>query len=85
MSDVVESVSAEAARLEAQGVDVIIASGHAEFSTEERLAQLDAIDVVIGGHSGGFKLPGKHGHARFRFHSNKSTLFLALRWVSFCR
>ena len=50
--DEVESVRAEAERLAADGVCVLIALGHSGYEVDLELArQVDLLDLVVGGHS----------------------------------
>lgn len=50
--DEISSIRAEAKRLKANGVDIIIALGHCGFEMDTRIAeQVEEISVVVGGHS----------------------------------
>ncbi|MFL4468407.1 bifunctional UDP-sugar hydrolase/5'-nucleotidase [Tateyamaria armeniaca] len=50
--DEIEALSADAAALEAEGVDIIIALNHVGLNRDREIAAaVPAIDVVIGGHS----------------------------------
>ena len=50
--DEIEALSADAAALEAEGVDIIIALNHVGLNKDREIAAaVPAIDVVIGGHS----------------------------------
>ena len=58
--DVVESVRAEAEKLKSQGINIIIALGHAGFSKDQEVARdVPDIDLVIGGHTNTFLYTGK--------------------------
>jgi 5'-nucleotidase / UDP-sugar diphosphatase len=47
-----ETVSAEVARLEREGVDIVIALSHAGFLRDRRVAaSVPGIDVIVGGHT----------------------------------
>ena len=55
------SVRAEAQRLQAEGVDILIALGHSGYELDQQLAEeVEEIDVVVGGHSHTFLWTGKH-------------------------
>ena len=55
------SVRAEAQRLQAEGVDILIALGHSGYELDQKLAEeVEEIDVVVGGHSHTFLWTGKH-------------------------
>ncbi len=47
--NILDSVRAEVAELEADGANIIIASGDADFNTDVQIAKLDGIDVVVSG------------------------------------
>ena len=56
----VESVRAEAEKLTAQGVNKIIALGHAGYRVDQQIArQVLDVDVVVGGHTDTFLYTGK--------------------------
>lgn len=51
------SSSAEAAKLKADGVNIIIALGHSGLERDKQIAaQCPDLDLVIGGHCKGFNL-----------------------------
>ena len=50
--DEIASVQDEAKRLKGQGVDIIIAAGHAGYDIDMKMAeQIEELDLVVGGHS----------------------------------
>ena len=52
INDEIESVKAEAKRLKAKGVNIIIAAGHAGYDLDQRMAmEIEELDLVVGGHS----------------------------------
>ncbi|XP_063692100.1 snake venom 5'-nucleotidase-like [Bolinopsis microptera] len=58
-SDAVEAVKEEAAKLKEQGVDIIVAVGHAGIGTDLDICdKVDNVDVVVGGHSNTFLWTG---------------------------
>ncbi len=60
-SDEVASVKAEAAKLRAQGVNKIIAVGHAGIDVDINIAKnVEDVDVVVGGHSNTFLYTGEN-------------------------
>ena len=60
MKDEVSAVRAEAQRLKAQGVDIIIGLGHAGYRKDIQLAEeVQELDVVVGGHTNTFLYSGK--------------------------
>lgn len=49
----------EAQRLQAEGVDILIALGHSGYELDQQLAEeVEEIDVVVGGHSHTFLWSG---------------------------
>lgn len=60
--DEIEGVRSEAERLKSQGVDILIAVGHAGYLKDMEIAQsVPDIDVVVGGHTNTFLYNGsKH-------------------------
>ncbi|XP_061195055.1 snake venom 5'-nucleotidase-like [Saccostrea echinata] len=57
--DEVTSIRAEVKKLESQGVNKIIALGHAGFSVDTKIAnQVEGVDVVVGGHTNTFLYKG---------------------------
>ena len=57
--DEVESVAKEALSLKRQGVDILIAVGHAGYQKDMEIAsKVPDIDVVVGGHSHSFLWSG---------------------------
>lgn len=58
-SDVLKSVKEEVEALRRKGVNKIIALGHAGFDVDKRVAAIDGVDVVVGGHTNTFLYNGK--------------------------
>lgn len=57
--DVIACVRAEAQRLKKEGVDILIALGHAGFATDKKVAEeIDELDVIVGGHTNTFLYNG---------------------------
>ncbi|XP_078332927.1 snake venom 5'-nucleotidase-like isoform X1 [Crassostrea virginica] len=57
--DEVTSIRAEVTNLQGQGVNKIIALGHAGFSVDKRIArEVAGVDVVVGGHTNTFLYTG---------------------------
>ncbi|ODN02906.1 Snake venom 5'-nucleotidase [Orchesella cincta] len=57
--DVVQSVNAEATKLNAQGVNILIGLGHVGFDVDQKVAAgVPLIDVVVGGHTNTFLYTG---------------------------
>lgn len=56
--DVLGCVEAEVSLLKRQGVNKIIAVGHAGFAADIKVAAINGIDVVVGGHSNTFLYNG---------------------------
>uniref|UniRef100_A0A1B0FBT2 5'-nucleotidase n=1 Tax=Glossina morsitans morsitans TaxID=37546 RepID=A0A1B0FBT2_GLOMM len=55
----IESINKEAARLKAQGVNIIIALGHSGYQMDQDIArQCPDVDLVIGGHTNTFLYNG---------------------------
>lgn len=58
--DEVECINEEAAKLKAQGINILIALGHSGYQTDQKIAaNCPEIDLVIGGHSHSFLYSGK--------------------------
>ncbi len=51
--DEIEAVNREAKRLKEQGVEIIIAAGHAGYNEVDlqMAAQVQDVDIIVGGHS----------------------------------
>lgn len=61
--DEVTSIRAEVTNLQGQGVNKIIALGHAGFSVDKRIArEVAGVDVVVGGHTNTFLYTGNQQH-----------------------
>lgn len=58
-TDVVPTVRDEVKSLQDQGVNKIIALGHAGFSMDKQVAAIDGIDLVVGGHTNTFLYNGE--------------------------
>lgn len=57
--DEIETVGAEAKRLKESGVDIIIAAGHSGYDIDQQLAaEVEDLDLVVGGHSHTFLYTG---------------------------
>ncbi|XP_017486162.1 PREDICTED: protein 5NUC-like [Rhagoletis zephyria] len=57
--DEVESINEEAAKLKAQGINIIIALGHSGYQRDQEIAaKCPEVDVVIGGHTHSFLYTG---------------------------
>jgi len=57
--DEIETVAAEAKRLKESGVDIIIAAGHSGYDIDQELAaEVEDLDLVVGGHSHTFLYSG---------------------------
>lgn len=55
------SIRTEVTKLESQGVNKIIAVGHAGFSVDKKIAsEVVGVDIVVGGHTNTFLYNGKH-------------------------
>ncbi|XP_062596336.1 snake venom 5'-nucleotidase-like, partial [Saccostrea cucullata] len=57
-NDEIESVRSEVQKLTEEGVNKIIALGHAGFEMDKRIAEIPDVDVVIGGHTHTFLYSG---------------------------
>ena len=57
--DVVTSVGQEVQRLKKEGVKIIITVGHAGFTVDKQVGEIDGVDIVIGGHTDTFLYTGK--------------------------
>lgn len=54
-SDPVESIRKEAKRLKAQGINILIALGHAGFDIDQKIGrEVEELDLVVGGHTNTF-------------------------------
>ena len=59
IKDILDSVRAEVTKLKNDGVNIIIANGHAAIKVDIEVAKLDGIDVVVGGDSETFMYTGR--------------------------
>ncbi|OWF46864.1 5'-nucleotidase [Mizuhopecten yessoensis] len=58
-NDEITSVRAEATRLQSQGINIIIAVGHAGYEVDKQMAaQVEGLDIIVGGHSNTFLYTG---------------------------
>lgn len=63
ITDEVEGVRKEAERLKKEGVNILIAVGHAGYRKDMEMAeQVPDIDVVVGGHTNTFLWNGIVSH-----------------------
>ena len=62
--DIEAIIRAEVNILQGQGVNKIIALGHAGFTVDQKVAEIDGVDVVVGGHTDTFLYTG---NARIHF------------------
>jgi len=59
--DEVEAIKTEAAKLESEGVDILIALGHAGYERDQAIAaEVLNLDLVVGGHSHSLLYSGKN-------------------------
>nr|XP_022289438.1 5'-nucleotidase-like [Crassostrea virginica] len=56
--DEVSSVRKEVQSLTSSGISKIIALGHAGFEVDKKIAEIDGVDIVIGGHTNTFLYTG---------------------------
>ena len=59
VKDILESVSSEVRKLQDQGVNIIVASGHAGIDMDKEIAKLEGVDIVVGAHTETFMYTGK--------------------------
>jgi len=60
--DEVKAVRKEAARLKANGVDILLALGHSGYERDQMIADgVPDVDVVVGGHSHSLLYSGERG------------------------
>jgi len=57
-NDIEATIRAEVISLQGQGVNKIIALGHAGFTVDQKVAEIDGVDVVVGGHTDTFLYTG---------------------------
>ena len=67
IKDVLSSVRSEVTKLQGQGVDIIIASGHAGIDVDKEIAKIEGIDVVVGAHTETFMYTGLFRHLLTQF------------------
>ena len=59
-NDEIESIRTEVNALKQQGVNKIIAVGHAGYTKDKEIARnVDGVDIVVGGHTDTFLYTGK--------------------------
>ena len=52
LTDEIEAVQSEAKRLKNEGINIIIATGHAGYHIDKLMAEkIEELDLVVGGHS----------------------------------
>ncbi|KAH3713984.1 hypothetical protein DPMN_073787 [Dreissena polymorpha] len=61
-NDEIASIRYEVTVLQAAGVNKIIALGHAGHTMDKEIANIDGIDVVVGGHTDTFLYTCNTGH-----------------------
>lgn len=60
VTDELQSVKAEVAKLKDSGVEFIIALGHSGLDMDRRVArEVDGVDAVVGGHSHSYLFSGE--------------------------
>lgn len=60
ITDEIESLKTEVAKLKNRGVEIIIALGHSGLDMDKRIArEVDGIDAVVGGHSHSYLFSGE--------------------------
>ena len=59
---VLDSVRSEVTRLQSEGVNIIIASGHAGIDVDKEIAKLEGVDIVVGAHTETFMYTGLYSH-----------------------
>lgn len=59
-TEIVEAVRSEVISLKAQGINKVIALGHAGFEVDKQVASINGVDLVIGGHSNTFLYNGMY-------------------------
>ena len=75
ITDEVAAVRKEAQRLTSQGVDIIIAVGHAGFRKDMDIAKnIPEVDVVVGGHTNTFLFNGKYKSPNVLKYKYKNTM-----------
>lgn len=66
ITDEVESLKIETAKLRNRGVEFIIALGHSGLEMDKRVArEVDGVDAVVGAHSHSYLYSGKFISNRF--------------------
>ena len=62
VKDILDSVRSEVTKLQGEGVNYIIASGHAGIDVDKEIAKLEGIDIVVGAHTETFMYTGPYSH-----------------------
>ena len=58
---IIDTLKAEVNALKMQGVNKIIAVGHAGYNMDKKIASsVDGLDIIVGGHTDTFLYTGKH-------------------------
>ena len=57
-NNIIDTVRAEVATLQGQGINKIIALGHAGYGIDQEVGAIDGVDVVVGGHTDTFLFTG---------------------------
>ena len=58
---IIDSLQAEVNALKIQGVNKIIAVGHAGYNMDKKIASnVNGLDIIVGGHTDTFLYTGKH-------------------------
>ena len=66
--DEIDYIQAEVNNLKQQGLNKIIAVGHAGYSKDQEIARrVDGLDVVVGGHTDTFLYTGKNAGCEHTF------------------
>ena len=59
LNDEIEALTEEVGKLQADGVNIIVAIGHSGYLTDQKLAAaVPGIDIIVGAHSHSFLYPG---------------------------
>lgn len=62
-----KAVLEQVALLQGQGINKIIALGHAGYTIDKQVAEIAGVDIVVGGHTETFLYTGRHVYL-FCFH-----------------
>ncbi len=62
--DEIQSIKHEVAKLKKDGVKILIALGHSGYFMDKKIAaEVEGLDLVVGGHSHTFLFTNKKGHS----------------------